>query len=194
MYHYFYKITNLMNGHYYYGVHNTDNLDDGYMGSGFRLKKAYKKYGIENFKKEIIEMFPTMEEAFQKEHEVVNEKLIKLEECYNCQIGGRYFNTSNKVSVKDKDGNNFWVFKDDKLYLDGILKPTWYGKHHREESKMQTRVKMTPKDSKNNRVWVYKDDIVKYLRKKKKKKYLSEGWNLGRVGYKPRKNKQGCTI
>ena len=53
-YHYFYKITNLLNEHFYYGIHSTDNLDDGYMGSGKRLHYAYKKYGMQNFKKEIM--------------------------------------------------------------------------------------------------------------------------------------------
>ena len=38
MYHYFYKIKNRINGHYYYGVHSTSDIDDGYMGSGKRLK------------------------------------------------------------------------------------------------------------------------------------------------------------
>ena len=75
-YHYFYKITNLINGHFYYGVHNTKNLNDGYMGSGVRLQIAYKKYGIENFKKEILKYFDTKEEAFEYEAEVVNETLI----------------------------------------------------------------------------------------------------------------------
>ena len=62
-YNYFYKITNNINGHYYYGIHSTDNLDDGYMGSGSILNYAYKIYGIENFTKEIIKFFENREEC-----------------------------------------------------------------------------------------------------------------------------------
>ena len=62
-YNYFYKITNNINNHFYYGIHSTDNLNDGYMGSGSRLHAAYKKYGIENLSKDILKYFDTREEC-----------------------------------------------------------------------------------------------------------------------------------
>jgi hypothetical protein len=44
MHYIIYKTTNNINGKYYIGQHITDNLDDGYIGSGRRLKIARKKY------------------------------------------------------------------------------------------------------------------------------------------------------
>lgn len=44
-YHYFYKVVNLKNNKYYYGVHSTTNLDDGYMviwDLGLSLKELLK--------------------------------------------------------------------------------------------------------------------------------------------------------
>lgn len=192
-YHYFYKITNNLTGKFYYGVHNTDNLNDGYMGSGHVLRLAYKKYGIENFTKEIVKYFDTMDEAFEYEHEIVNESMIKDPMCYNVQIGGKFFCTSGKVVVKDAEGNNFWVSKEELLYRKDI-NALWKGKHHKEESKQKTREKMTPEKSNNDRIWVNKDGKVKYLLKKYLETYIQDGWKLGRTGYKPRKNKQGSLI
>lgn len=193
-YHYFYKITNVINNRYYYGVHSTNNLDDGYMGSGKILHLAYEKYGVENFKKEILKFFDTADDMFAYEMEIVNDVLLDDELCYNIQKGGKTFNLSGYVIVTNNGKDYFAVSVNDERYKNGELKHNWFGKHHTEESKSKTRLKMTPKNSKNNRVWVNKNGIVKYLRKDLLEKFLSEGWKLGRSGYKPRKNCQGKLI
>jgi len=100
-YHYFYKITNNLNGHYYYGIHSTSNLEDGYMGSGYRLKRAYKKYGVENFTKKILKYFDSRKEASDYEAEVVNELLVEDKNCYNLINGGEKFNLSKLVTCFD---------------------------------------------------------------------------------------------
>ena len=119
-YHYFYKITNNLNGHFYYGVHNTNDLNDGYMGSGTRLHYAYKKYGIENFTKEILKFFDTSKEAFEYEAEIVNEELINNPDCYNIKLGGYSF-TDGLVIVKDNNGKIFATSVSDPRYLSGEL-------------------------------------------------------------------------
>ena len=123
-YHYFYKITNIINNHFYYGVHNTNNLEDGYMGSGKRLHIAYKKYGIENFQKEILKFFNTAKEAYEFESEIVNDSLIHDINCYNLVPGGNggwEFINKNFRFVKDQNGNHLTVSKDDPRYLSGEL-------------------------------------------------------------------------
>lgn len=106
-YHYFYKITNLVNNHFYYGIHSTNNMDDGYMGSGKRLLMAYKKYGIENFRKDILVFFNKREDAVKYEEDVVTETLTKDENCYNIIPGGEYMNSINLVTVYDSSTNTY---------------------------------------------------------------------------------------
>jgi hypothetical protein len=83
-----YKITNLLNDKIYIGVHKTDNLEDGYMGSGINIKRAIKKYGITNFKKEYLAIFDNPDEMFNMESELVNEVFVNDNETYNIVEGG----------------------------------------------------------------------------------------------------------
>lgn len=87
-YHYIYKTTCKITGRYYIGMHSTDNLEDGYIGSGKRLWYSINKYGKENHTKEILEFLPTREELKVKEHNLVNEDMLKDPMCMNLQLGG----------------------------------------------------------------------------------------------------------
>lgn len=49
-----YITTNLINYKKYIGSHVCKDLNDGYLGSGTSLIQAFKKYGKQNFKREIL--------------------------------------------------------------------------------------------------------------------------------------------
>ena len=87
-YHYVYIITNKINHKFYIGKHSTDDLDDGYMGSGIAINKAIQKYGIENFSKRILCFCDSAEDAYKVEEFLVTDNLIKRDDCYNMMVGG----------------------------------------------------------------------------------------------------------
>ena len=108
---YFYKITNNLNGMYYYGVHSTDDLNDGYFGSGKYLRSAIKKYKKENFTKEILKFFSSSSELLKYEEEIVNRDVVDDPMSYNLKLGGGY--KSDLLVMVDKETNK--VVKIDRL-------------------------------------------------------------------------------
>jgi hypothetical protein len=94
MYYLVYKITNIINGKFYIGAHKTENKNDNYMGSGKIITAAIKKYGAENFTKEILIECSSKEEMYLKEKELV----VLNEQSYNIKHGGEggwdYLNNS----------------------------------------------------------------------------------------------------
>lgn len=86
---YFYKTTNIINEKFYYGVHSSDKDNDNYLGSGKLLLKAIKKYGRENFKREIIQFFDSFDDALNFEKQFIIEDIITNPLCYNINIGGK---------------------------------------------------------------------------------------------------------
>jgi len=120
-YHYLYKTTNILNNMYYYGIHSTNNLNDNYLGSGKHLTHSIRKYGKDNFKKEILEYFNTRDELALADNLLITKDMLIDKQCMNILFGGEYYNTIGMVSVKDKNGNYFKVFNDDSRYLSGEL-------------------------------------------------------------------------
>ena len=100
MFYIIYETTNLINGKKYRGYHTTDNLDDGYMGSGTAIMKAFDKYGHENFKREILEFCDSIEHALEREAFYVDEEWVKDKSNYNLVKGGRYLVLSEESKEK----------------------------------------------------------------------------------------------
>ena len=87
-FHYIYKTTNLVNKRYYLGMHSTNHLDDGYLGSGKRLYYELNKYGKDNFKIEILHYFNSREELVQGEITLITEQDLINPNCLNLKKGG----------------------------------------------------------------------------------------------------------
>lgn len=101
MYHYIYKTTNMINQKFYIGRRSSDMHpdEDPYLGSGKRLKSAIKKYGRDNFTKEIIAIVENYDTLVETEKIIVCEQLILDKMCYNLAIGGHggYTSYENRV-------------------------------------------------------------------------------------------------
>lgn len=169
---YIYKITNLINGKTYIGQHKYKKIDDTYMGSGKILKNAIKKYGIDNFKKEIIESnILTRQEADEKEiyYILIERKNGKCE--YNITDGGEGFRgkhteeTKKKISLASK-GNTFGFKK-------GV--PSWNkGKHYKIKNTNNMHHTSWNKGAKGYRKGIPKSDEQKLKMKETALKYSIE--------------------
>lgn len=84
-----YETTNLINGKKYIGMHQTNDINDGYLGSGVALCAAIQKYGSKNFKKRILHQVDTYEKMVKLEQELITEEIVKSPEYYNLRIGGQ---------------------------------------------------------------------------------------------------------
>jgi group I intron endonuclease len=157
-YHFIYKTTCLITNKYYIGMHSTNDLNDGYLGSGTILKRSIRKHGKENHKLETLEFLSNRTGLSAREKEIVSEDIVKNSLCMNIKLGGDC-GWEGTVVVKDKENNTFRVSIDDPRYINKELlhvncgkirsdmmkykysesktgeKNHMFGKHHTEEWK-----------------------------------------------------------
>jgi len=88
-YGFIYITTNMINGKRYIGQRKFSNSWQRYLGSGSSLKSAIKKYGRENFKREIVDFAYNKEELNLKEILLIKElDAVGSENYYNILKGG----------------------------------------------------------------------------------------------------------
>lgn len=100
MYHIVYLTTNLVNGKIYVGKQSTTDLEDGYLGSGDKLKLAFKKYGRNNFKRVVLHYCLTAIDAFEIESQIVDQWFVNRRDTYNVSLGGKGGNHSTQTRLK----------------------------------------------------------------------------------------------
>lgn len=156
IYGFIYITTNMVNGKKYIGQKKIDNEGKykKYLGSGQTLKKALKKYGKDNFEREIVAFAYSKDELNNLEIDFINyHNATHSDNYYNIAYGG---NSGNKLEGKKEYEINEFKNKisestkgeKNPMFGKKINKENhpMYGKHHSEEAKR--------KMSKNNKkVW-----------------------------------------
>ena len=140
-YHYTYLIANIETDIKYIGVHSCNRAEDA-IGVKYFSSSTDKEFireqkeHPERFEYEILAMFDTREEAMKDEESRHAEiDVARSPEYYNLCNAPYNFSTYGKVSVKDKDGKNFSVLRDDPRYLSGELVFVCVDRKLKEETK-----------------------------------------------------------
>jgi len=189
--HYIYKTTCDVTKRYYYGMHSTNNLNDGYLGSGQRLWKSINKHGRENHSIEILEYLDDRNSLKAREKELITEDLLHDPMCMNIALGGtggllnkEHANKFHKAGGKATGRKNITYVNDNKINTSNRYKnfPDWTGKSHKDETKEKIRKKnsINQKGSKNSQFgtcWITNEIENKKINKCDN---IPNGWKLGR--------------
>jgi len=199
-FHYIYKITrNDGSGKYYIGMHSTDDLEDGYFGSGQLLWKSIAKHGKEIHSKEILEFLPTRQELKTRERELVNEEIVNDPLCMNLKLGGeggggfiseehqRKCAEAAKIKLLTVGRNPKWIEDHRKRMIgnrvcDGSKR--FSGKSHTVDAKYKIGVKTSvlqsgERNSQFGTCWVTNGTPIK-IKKEELGAYLAIGYRRGR--------------
>jgi hypothetical protein len=194
-YRYLYKITNILTNQYYYGIHSTKKLDDGYMGSGRKIKEAIKQHGVNNFIKEYIEFFNDDESLKEAERKLVNAKLLSDPMCYNIAPGGGEFKGTypsrniytGEIKAIPHDENydkSQWAHitsgrKQIHKIINGICINKFIYKEYVQKYLDEGWILGNNHSVIEGKIKINNGKKVKYIKEENIQKYLDEGWIRG---------------
>lgn len=162
---------------------------------GLNITKAIKKYGKENFKKEILYFCEDKESLNKKEREIVNEEFISRDDTYNLCLGGQADTEQwAKAGIKaikkilsDPEKRKEHIEKIKKAQAEiGFNYKTFVGKKHKESTKqLMSEIAKTRTGELNSSFgtcWIYNEKLNKNKKIKKEdlQNWLDQGWIKGR--------------
>jgi len=115
-YHGLYLTECLDDGRIYIGKHSTDNLDDGYQGSGYEINDG-KNLG-KKFKTTWLEFFDSSDQAYVAEKGIVNANFIRNQKLVmNHALGGKHLDDPKHLDDSKHDAKHL---DDVKKHLDDV--------------------------------------------------------------------------
>ncbi len=197
MYFTIYKITNVINSKVYIGMHKTEDLEDGYMGSGIAITRSIKKYGTENFTKEYLHILDTKEEMIALEESIVDQEFVDRKDTYNLVPGGQNGGIDKAIDRQKwlRKNDLEWVTKDNlvkskrfkKMHQSGEMTyDNFKDKKHTDKTIIlmkKTHAKnkhaQGKKNSQYGTMWIYNLEL-KISKKISKGDLIPDGWLKGR--------------
>ena len=201
-YYYTYQVL-FNNGDYYLGQHKTSNLDDGYTGSGRKLKER-----TDPFEFVILDYYNSQEELNEAEKTLIGDLWFTDPKCLNMTTGGHggwdgvnatvdksymlteeYREKIRQSSVRlHAEGKLYKLTKEDsekgvKRMLKLYPKSPFYGKSHNEETKKKIGLKSAKHqkgkgNSMYGKMWITNEQESTRINKGES---IPEGWTKGRV-------------
>jgi hypothetical protein len=163
-------------------MHSTNNLEDGYIGSGTYLWHSIKKHGRENFKLEILEFCSDREILKIRETELITEDLLKDPMCMNLKTGGEggggFFNESHRLSFQRAGQKAMMKSKNHRECnrKSGLTR----SKNNPEEFKaLQEKATIAAAEANKSKMWITDGILNKKLNSFDE---IPEGWQKGRTG------------
>jgi hypothetical protein len=203
--HYLYKTTCLITNRYYIGMHSTYNLNDGYMGSGKRLRYSLRKHGVDNHDKEILEFFETRELLIEAEKKAITSEMVVDNNCMNLKSGGdggfiseeqqRHRSQCGGKAYAKKLKSDLDVRKKHSIISSETLKKThkagkikyntFTGKTHSDKTKNKMSESSKGKglgvtNSQYGTCWITKDGENNKIKKEDLNLFIQDGWIQGR--------------
>lgn len=149
-----YRTVNLINNHYYIGKDQRN--DPKYLGSGIILARAIRKYGRDNFVKEVLEECDDSDTLAKRErywiayYDAVNDPTS-----YNIHHGGHGGNTGAYHKVGRRGAEN-----------------PMYGKKHAPES--------IEKQKRNANLWLQSQEGIAHRQQTRDRMLGKNNWNYGK--------------